>query len=191
VLPNPDLPQFPVGTQLAFVRQMALIDHEGNFTPTRITEQVQLRVHRAISTTIPEGVNLDSHPERTSQDFFEFKLSKAKLLAGDRSGLHAVARDEKEFPLFMSHGIDVFEHLQEGDPLERHLRTTLNFCVFCHFRPGIHSTMSFSKLSGPSAKLIQSNTKYEANMVTGWKQRRYDWGLLQGLWQVPLKAPHR
>jgi hypothetical protein len=128
VLPNPDLPQFPVGTQLAFVRQMALIDHEGNFTPTRITEQVQLRVHRAISTTIPEGVNLDSHSERTSQDFFEFKLSKAKLLAGDPSGLHAVTRDEKEFPLFMSHGIDVFEHLQERNPVEQ-LRTTLNFCV--------------------------------------------------------------
>jgi glyoxylase-like metal-dependent hydrolase (beta-lactamase superfamily II) len=26
-------------------------------------------------------------------------------------------------------------------------------------------------------------------MVTGWKQSRYDGGLLQGLWQVPLKAP--
>lgn len=47
ILPNPDLPQFPIGTQLALIRQLALIDAQGNLTPTHLTESIQIRVYRA------------------------------------------------------------------------------------------------------------------------------------------------
>jgi len=185
-LPNPDLPQFPVGAQLALVRKMVLIDNQGNLIPTRLTEQVQIRVHRAISKTIPEGVDLNSNEERTSQDFFEIKLSRAKLLTGHSGGLRALARDEKEFLLFGSHGTDPFDRLKENESMERARITTLKFCVNCHFRPGIHSMMSHSGLMRADAELIATNPNYETSMSIGWKQTKYDWGLLQGLWRASI-----
>ena len=183
-LPNPDLPQFPVGSQVALVRKLALIDNQGNLIPTRLTEQMQIRVHRAISKTIPLGVDLSSNPERDSQDFFEFKLSRVKLFALDTGGLRALARDEKEFLLFMSHGIDPFDRLKENEPMERHRITTLRFCVNCHYRPGIHSMTSLSGLRGARAELIASNPNSETSVTVGWNQEKYNWGLLQGLWRA-------
>jgi hypothetical protein len=72
VVPNPATPQFPPGTQLALVRQMMLIDDQANLRPTRLTEDVQIRVHRAIPTTIPEGVDLDSNESLSAMNVFEF-----------------------------------------------------------------------------------------------------------------------
>jgi hypothetical protein len=183
-LPNPAFPQFPVGTQLALVRKMILIDNQGNLIPSRLTEQVQIRVHRAISKTIPEGVNFDSNEERTSQGFFEFKLSRLKLLAGDSGGMRAIARGEKDFLLFGSHGIDPFDRLKEGESMEGHRITTLQFCVNCHYRPGIHSMTSLSNLVGTEAELITSGLGSEAIMTIEWKQANSDWGVLQGLWRA-------
>jgi hypothetical protein len=186
-LGNPNLPQFPVGTQLALVRKMVIIDNQGDLAPTRLTEDVQIRVHRAISKTIPEGFNFDSNAERTSQDFFEIKLSRAKLFAGHSGGLRALARDEKEFLLFLSHGDDPFDQLRENESMERERITTLKFCVNCHFMPGIHSMNSHSGLMDAQAALIASDLNYETRITIGWKQTnqaKYDWRLLQRLWRA-------
>ncbi|MCA1602281.1 MAG: hypothetical protein LC776_11770 [Acidobacteria bacterium] len=143
VLPNPKLPQFPVSTRLALVRQMAVVDEQGNLTPTGIVESVQIRVHRTIPIEIPEGFNTDRNEARASLDVYEFRLSRAKLFAGDSGGMRAIARDEKEFPLFQSHGIDLFElQRTEHGSIERDLRPVLVSCSICHFRPGIHSVLS-------------------------------------------------
>jgi len=179
-LPNLELPQFPVGTQLALVRQMMLIDDHANLIPTNIIEQVQIRVHRAIPQETPQAIDRDRMSARTSLDTYEFKLSRAKLFAGDSGGLRPVARDEKEFPLFQSHGIDLFESTGEQSFFERQLRPVLNFCSSCHYRPGIHSMLSRSVRHN----IIPSwDSQYEASTTKGWKQRQYSWGLLQGLWQ--------
>src|SRR5271170_1713614 len=47
---NPHLPQFPAGTEVALVRQMMLFDNRGNLESTSITESVQMRVYRTITT---------------------------------------------------------------------------------------------------------------------------------------------
>ena len=47
---NPDLPSFPSGTQMALVRQMMLFDNQGNLAVSPITESVQIRVYREITT---------------------------------------------------------------------------------------------------------------------------------------------
>jgi hypothetical protein len=183
---NPNLPQFPVGAQLALVRKMVLIDNQGDLVPTRLTEDVQIRVHRAISKTIPEGFNFDSNAERMAQDFFEIKLSRAKLFAGHSGGLRALARDEKEFLLFMSHGDDPIEWVKENESMERERITTLKFCVNCHFMPGIHSMMSLSGLMDAQSALIASDINNETKVTIGWKQTnqvKYDWRLLQRLWR--------
>jgi hypothetical protein len=80
---------------------------------------VQIRVHRVIPQEIPAGLNTDRNQARTSLDTYEFKLSRAKFFAGDSGGLRPVARHEKEFPLFQSHGIDLFELTGEQGSLER------------------------------------------------------------------------
>jgi hypothetical protein len=135
VLPNPELPEFPVGTKLALVRQMLVIDEQGNLTPTEIVESVQIRVHRTIPREIPDSLNTDSNVARSSLDVKEFKLSRTKLFASESGGLRAVTHDDKEFPLFQSHGIDLFEE-RMVEPMERNLRPVLNSCANCHFRPG-------------------------------------------------------
>lgn len=183
-LPNSNLPQFPGGSQLALVRTMALIDNQGKLIPTRLTEQAQIRVHHAISKTIPLGVDLSSNEERTSQDFYEFKLSRVKLFAGDSGGLRALARDDKEFLLFGSHGTDPFDRLKENESMERSRITTLRFCVNCHYRPGIHSMMSLGGFTGAQAELIASNLNHETIVTLEWQQTRFHWGLLQGLWRA-------
>lgn len=179
-LPNPDLIQFPAGTQLALVRRMVLVDEKSNLVPTNLIESVQIRVHRSIPRVIEEGLNTSRNEARTSLDTYEFKLSRAKLFANDSGGLRSVSRDEKEFPLFQSHGIDLFEELKGPDQLERYLSPVLNSCASCHFRPGIHGMLSRSVRHDvtPSWDL-----QHEADTVNGWKRRQYSWGLLQGLWQ--------
>jgi hypothetical protein len=186
-LPNPDLPQFPVGAQLALVRKMVIIDNQGDLVPTRVTEDVQIRVHRAISKTIPESFIFDSNAEHTAQDFFEIKLSRTKLFAGHSGGLRALARDEKEFLLFQSHGADPFDRVKENESMERGRITTLKLCVYCHFSPGIHSMNSHSGLMGAQAALIASDINNETKVTIGWKQTnqaKYDWRLLQRLWRA-------
>jgi len=48
---NPNLPSFPVGTQVALLRQMTLFDNRGNLVDAPITESLQIRVYRAITLT--------------------------------------------------------------------------------------------------------------------------------------------
>lgn len=187
-LPNLELPQFPVGTELALVRQMMLIDDHGNLTPTPVIVQVQIRVHRAIPQVTTQTLDRDRVSARTSLDTYEFKLSRAKLFAGDSGGLRPVAPDEKEFPLFQSHGIDLFELTGAQGSLERELRPALSSCSSCHYRPGIHSMLSRSV----RRNIIPSwDPMYEASTTRGWKQRQYSWGLLRGLWQQQPPERHR
>jgi hypothetical protein len=191
VVPNPATPQFPPGTQLALVRQMMLIDDQANLRPTRLTEDVQIRVHRAIPTTIPEGVDLDSNEALSAMNVFEFKLSRARIFASIAAGLRAVAQDEKEFRTFQTHGIDPFDPRPDTTPIERHMSNVLNSCAHCHFRPGIHSMLSRGGFSRPRALAVAWSEDYEADATKGWKNGRYDWGLLRGLWELQPPAQRR
>ncbi|HEX6185332.1 MAG TPA: hypothetical protein VFZ44_15715 [Pyrinomonadaceae bacterium] len=189
--PNPRLPQFPPGTRLALVRQMLVVDDRGEPTPTAVTESVQIRVHRAIPVEIPEGFNLDRDDARAALSVYEFRLGRERLFAGEAGGLRAVARDEAEFPLFSSHGIDLFE--SEGGsfgPLERHLRPVLGSCTSCHFRPGIHSMLSrmpdMLQLRVRDVRRDLSpapDPAREASLTRDWKMRRESWRLLRELWE--------
>ena len=91
---------------MALVRQAVLIGSSGPPMRTHLTESVQMRVYRAIHFDLGET---GAH----SQDFFEFRLSREVLFSGHAGGLRAVASGEKEFPFFMSDGIDMFERENE------------------------------------------------------------------------------
>lgn len=184
LLPNPDLPQFPVGTQLALVRMMALIDRDGNFQPTKLVEDVQVRIHRAIPTEGSEGFRTDRNPARTALDVYEFKLSRFKLFAQESGGLQPLVKEDTEFPLFMSHNVDLFESSTQEFPVERELRAPLKSCSSCHFRPGVHSVLS----RGRGEITPSSDPNRETDATKRWKGSQYNWGLLQGIWFANQKS---
>ena len=72
---NLALPQFPIGTQVALVRQAILIDTKGRLVPTALTESVQVRVYHAI-TPGTQYTNYINGPSSHDQDFFEFRMSR-------------------------------------------------------------------------------------------------------------------
>jgi len=172
VMPNPEVPQFPPGTELALVRKTMLIDNQSNLQPSNIVEDIQIRVHRAIPTEIQPIHNIDRNAARTAMDVFEFKFSRPRLFAAG-GGLRAVQATEREFALFASHDID----FEEREPLAA--------CASCHFRPGIHSMLSRGRLVGTErVEVVPSwDLNYEVNVTKSWMGRQYSWGLLQGLWR--------
>jgi hypothetical protein len=175
VMPNPEVPQFPPGTELALVRKALLIDNEGNLQASNIVEDLQIRVHRTIPAEIQPGLNVDRNDARTALDGFEFKFSRAKLFAGENGGLRAVQPGEKEFALFASHDFE----FEQREPLAA--------CPACHFRPGVHSMLSRGRLETGGTIRVEVlpawDLSYEANSTKWWKGTQYNWGLLQGLWR--------
>jgi hypothetical protein len=122
LVPYPEPPQFPIGTRMALVRQLVLIDDDAHPIATHLTESVQIRVYRAIHLDLG---GTGAH----SQDFSEFTLSRERLFSGQSGGLRAIAHGGREFAFFRSHGIDAFE--MEEDP-ERFEGTVLQSCSSCH-----------------------------------------------------------
>jgi len=162
---NPDVPQFPPGTQVALVRRMVLFDADGKLLTTPMTESVQIRVFRDVPTG---GLTAAS---MRAQDFFEFNLSRALLLAGEAGGLRQVRIDEEvKFSIFGN------GHLT---------------CVNCHAGPGVHSFNSVEALFPPSPLVSDSAEAYWhlGPPDASWKEDRYDWGLLNALRPLPDNPP--
>jgi hypothetical protein len=87
---NLTLPQFPVGTEVALVRQMLALDTVRKLVPTRLTESVQIRVYHAI-TPGAKYMNYINGPSSDDQDFFELQMRRQQLFAGQGGGLVAMA----------------------------------------------------------------------------------------------------
>ena len=83
---NLALPQFPVATHVALVRQLIVVDSTGKLVPTKLTESVQLRVYHAI-TPGTRSMNYINGPSSHDQDFFEFRMSGPELFARRNGGL--------------------------------------------------------------------------------------------------------
>ena len=169
VMVNPALPAIPRGTQLALVRRMLLIDQRGMIVPSRVTESVQLRLL-----------------QEPDQRFFEFRVRRARLFAGQAGGLQAIGPGDSAFFTFSSHGIDAFEapgHSRARPP------EILKGCQNCHqqSRPMIHSVLSLRRLLKPQSQLDSRHPRWhqwftQDAVAAGRKAQRADWGLLQGLW---------
>jgi hypothetical protein len=186
---NPNLPQFPSGTQVALVRQMMLFDNRGTLTSTPITESIQFRVYRDIAAK--DRVNGESASslleavQNSGQNFYQIRLSRPQLFANNAGGLRATALDEREFAMFNAFGPD------EGSP-GQHVplsayNPVLQMCFECHRGAGINSLNSRSALlkpnwlqhDYPAGAYDPANPWWEYGN-TDWKQKRYEWGLLNG-----------
>jgi hypothetical protein len=196
---NPLAPQFPPGTMVALVRQMILFDRDGKLESTPLTESVQLRVYRTI-TPGSRAVNFINGPASKDQDFFEYQLRRSELFHGKTGGLVAVASDQKEFLTFLSHGEDPFELAKQNvDFVERYKHVILKSCTSCHADAGIHSVQSRFRLVKPNEDQLEMEALdpvygaiyWETEDTLAWKQRHYDWGLLNGFWQAAIGSAEK
>jgi hypothetical protein len=191
--PNPDLPQFPVGTQVALVRRALVIDAAGHLAPTKLTEQVQLRVYREIRRMTAQEFD-DAHRidenmfARAGQDFDEFTLSRQALFAGRSGGLVPLSASDRFFLTFSAQGVDEFEiggEVRRQVGLEPARATRL--CKDCHGAPGVYSFNSYLpfRLVGPSitraARLSEISLADAERTAVAWKEQRADWRVLKPL----------
>jgi hypothetical protein len=173
---NPKLPQFPVGTEVAFVRQMMAIGSDGNIVATPLTQSVQLRYYRRIG-------ELPFSELGTTQVFHEWKLSRKRLFAGKTGGLHI--EDDRQPALRSLQFVTGFSDPFESDELARHLTPKGNLCNACHSGETVRSINTFaraaqrSRLKGPV--LADTTPETERHRTIDWKQTQHEWGLFQGL----------
>ena len=175
---NLDLPQLPSGTRVALVRRMLLVDRTGRIRRTHLTESLQLRVFKDPSRAgLPNGMGFYG-----DQDFFEFRMSRRDMFARHSGGLRAVAPDERGFITFSAQGIDSFE---QPSPLRGPGLPILSGCVNCHAERGVRSLRIAPRLLKPHALLDYRHPRWStwATPAPEAKVRRFDWGLLTGLWQ--------
>jgi hypothetical protein len=192
-LENPDLPSFPAGTAVALVRRMALIDNQGDLEASSLTESVQIRVYRAITSAEERNFgsgNMADVARNSGQAFFEFKLSRPLLFSGKNGGLRAITPDETEFSTFQTKGDDPFEDRVGRPGIASAPIRELQSCAWCHNGGGVHSLNSRSSLLKPN-RLQQEPQNLEYGPIywgdsaaIGWKSNRYDWGLLNGYWKA-------
>ena len=184
---NPNVPQFPVGTEVALVRQLILFDNHGELVTSPITESVQMRVYREIRKSDARPSNPEDAIVQSGQDFYDIELSRQRLCGAKAGGLHALGPNEKDFTKGAgSPGPD------EGRPKQyltlKNYFPILQQCVFCHQGPGIHSLSSHVKLIKPHA--LQKDSESEAfsplrrqdARTLALKRSAGDWAELMTLW---------
>ncbi len=189
---NPALPSFPAGTQVALVRRLTVFDTQGVLTPSAVTESVQIRFYRHITTAEERNFgngNIRDIIRNSGQDFFEFKLSRPLLFAGTNGGLRAIAGDEKGFVTFQTKGDDPFEE-SSGPRAMASTITEMQTCVWCHNGGGIQSLNSRDALLKPrrrqqEPRSVEYGPIYWSDGTSlAWKENRFDWGLLNGYWRT-------
>jgi hypothetical protein len=175
---NPALPQIPSGAQVELVRKMLLIDDAGRISRSAVTESVQLRTFHGPST---RGFLRNGRGSYSDQEFFEFRTLRRKLFDSDSGGFHAIERDEKGFLVFSAQGHDSFDQ----QPSVASRINVLQGCVACHSELGIQSLRILPRLLKPNPRVDYRHPRWSiyARPAPEAKARRYDWGLLEGLWQ--------
>jgi hypothetical protein len=150
-LPNPALPQWPRGTEVALVRRALLIDSNGRVVASRLTESVQLRVMRTNTPAMTaKTVEELYRGAPAGQAFAEFQLRRAALFAGEAGGLRDVS-GERDFKTgFNAHPWDEFavrgSSASTSRPFPERSQPFKNnraSCVGCHPYPGVYSFNSF------------------------------------------------
>jgi hypothetical protein len=178
---NLRLSQFPVGTEVALVRQMIVINNLGKLVPTSLTESVQFRVYHSI-TLGTKYLNYINGPSSHDQDFFEFRMSRQQLFAAHDGGLLGIAPSQTEFATFSTHGMDAFE---TKDPIDG-LGAILGRCPACHSDSGIHSVQSRLRWMNPTPDHTGGNRNdyaiaWETRATIRKKEQQRDFKLLQNM----------
>jgi hypothetical protein len=168
--PHPD---FKIGSEVALVRRMLLIDDLGNPVLSPLVETIQIRHFSP------------------AQAFHEFELDRMRLLNRDENSLNLKT---DLFMLFLSHG-DLFER-DHGPELQAPIP---DICKACHFNiPGVldsgnmqsllQTILSYSRVNFPLPNnqrpiLFATTWADEAQTVMIWKLNHHTWQSLKNLWK--------
>jgi hypothetical protein len=181
---NPQIPQFPAGTEFALVRKMILPDRDGHLHVTPLTESIQIRHY----TDIPRVSPMESRDVELARHFqspSEIELSRVLLFSEGHSGLRGVTTTDEPFVIFPA--------MIGGDQIEdtrfrAHLVSPFVACTGCHLGPGIQSMMSFSFRGNPSEgpvlspRLAQTTPRHESEKLLEWAQTQEKWKDLLRTW---------
>jgi hypothetical protein len=199
-LPNPRLPPFPAGTEVALVRRTLLISSRNTLAATALTESVQLRRYREVpemtEQTLRAALDNDTRTNgraRSWQVFQEFQLSRAQLFAGRAGGLRAVGPDERDFP--SPFGLTYHDALEEHDPrdgsfAERAQLPIKADCFQCHSFPGVASFNSYFNsrshlhdrdTAARPFSLAEMPVAEVAGAAVKWQEGRPGWAALRKL----------
>ncbi len=195
--PNPRLPQFPAGTEVALVRRALLVAAPADLTASPLTESVQLRHYREVpgltKQTLEDalvGGTAGSRRARAWQAYHEFRLGRAALFAGRAGGLRA-SDGERDFKTgFGAHPSDEFEAAFPGQPFtDRASRPPVaESCFACHSLPGAYSFDSYfnfrvarGKDDPRPASLTETAPGAALEATVRWKRGRREWAALRGL----------
>jgi hypothetical protein len=184
---NPNTPQFPVGTEVALVRRMAVFDNEGRVLVSHVVESVELRRFRRIDRRASVGELFDA--PAGDQQFIQFVLDREQLFDGVSGGLRAVRKDELRYETFRTPDFDVPDL-----PLSSRPGPILDNCIQCHGAPGLFSMPTYTgvvlergshfknSVSALPNYLDAEAPGYETDNKTELaKSRRFEWGVLQEL----------
>jgi hypothetical protein len=182
---NPQVPQFPVGTEFALVRKMLLPDRGGNLHLTPVTESIQIRHYTDVPDVSPTA-SRDTRLAQRFQDPSEIELSRIRLFLQPSSGLRGATSSDDPFQILpaMMQGFDVFEDKRMRVPAV----SPFVQCTSCHLGPGIQSMMSFSFRGNPnegpvlSPRLAEIAPDEESEKVLQWAQLQQKWKDLLRLW---------
>ena len=177
---RPKLAQFPVNTEVALVRQMVLIDDQGELVPSPLIEMVQLRRF----LTDPS----DRKAEGPRSTFIEFRMSHQQLGMGTGPGLVRVPEGDIEYPIFETHANDPFRIREVATPYAITPEPIYGRCTLCHSGRGIMSLQSRGSYipTRPKFPAIKAeDISFDPVRVTSHQKRgQYDWGMLKGMIEV-------
>jgi hypothetical protein len=195
--PNPKLPQFPAGTEVALVRRALLVAAPAELTASPLTESVQMRYYRDVPPLTKQtleaalaGGTAASLRAQSWQAYHEFRLGRAALFAGRAGGLRP-ADDERDFKTgFGAHPWDEFETTFTGQSFtDRASRFPVTeSCFACHSLPGAYSFNSYFHFrvargqGDPRPAALAETAPAEAlAAAVRWKRGRPGWASLREL----------
>lgn len=189
-IPNPETPQFPVGTQVALIERILLINDAGQIVLSPLMLGVQLRAYLSVerrqdSDTLPQAL---AH----------FVIRPLELMAGDPM-MKAIGPEDFHFSAVMGDTFSKFLKAEEQElkrangeaaaiVLHGNPRPHLQSCRVCHGPNGIHSVVSRDMYFGPQralipAEFLATNPAEIGAATARRKMAHHSWGLLNGLWR--------
>jgi hypothetical protein len=195
--PNRDLPELPVGSELALVRRALLIEAQGQIVASQLTESVQVRITTSARIPQADGGGLAEYPQRATVQ--EFQMRRADLFANSPIGLIDVSAERDHitgFSVRLQH--DEFE-VDRGGTDERHAMqpfqpsplTRRERCFQCHQVSNFFGTRSFQRTwniderlqdkSLPMFPVAAMEVQAVETAAIKWKESQPGWSELRKL----------
>lgn len=197
---NLDAPQLPVGSQLALVRRMMLIDQRRQIVASPLTESVQIR--EITTQAKPDSVTEEDLILATKRRAdFKFELSRAALFRGEAGGLQDVSDKLDLKTGFLGAETDPFQRAAKLDSQQKRLNawqdslllfgTNRESCAICHRPATTYGMLSLQRIwsfqESPEETRamapmfpISSMERQEIEQRTiRWKEKQPEWLLLK------------